>query len=452
MFPPFPEDEALAVCGDMISQLEDGILELRELTCSSEERAGQGLMLGAAICLDKNGKRTILKTVSGIRRELRPAHGLHDPESVYVPPIVGLDDINAAIKANDLEIHRLTAEIKRLKALRKRSDGRFENPSEEETQLAMCRKHLTTKSLKKVYELYSFCCSDGKMRSLNSICPQKLPPTGTGDCSAPKLLHYAFSHKLTIVSMAEVFYGGNTVNKICGKSYPPCDERCALILPAMLGLSVIYRDESIIVINKPAGLLSVPGRGEDKQDCIVNRVRRLFPTCIAQPAVHRLDMETSGLMVLAFNTEAHRRLSRQFEQGLVKKTYTALLDGKISEKSARMELYFRLDIENRPHQIWDEINGKKAVTEWQNLGEEMYVSPEGTSRCVTRLLFTPLTGRTHQLRLASADKHGFGIPIIGDSLYGTRTAGERLMLHAKTLEFAHPMTERKMTFETTDEF
>lgn len=452
MFPPFPEDEALAVCRDMCAQLQDGILELRELTKASVERAGQGIMLGAAICSDKSGKRIILKTISGIRNELRPAPGLRDPDSVYVPPIVGLDAVNAALKANDKEIHRLTADIKRLKALRKRSDGRFENPSEEETQLIRCRARLTAQSLEKVYALYSFACADGKTRSLNSICGGKLPPTGTGDCAAPKLLHYAFSHGLTPVSMAEVFYGGGTAHKICGKSYPPCDERCALILPAMLGLNIVYRDKDIIVVNKPAGLLSVPGRGEDKQDCIVNRVRRLFPHCIAQPAVHRLDMETSGLMLLAFTAEAHRRLSRQFEEGLVKKTYIALLDGEILEKSGRMELYFRLDIENRPHQIWDAEHGKKALTEWQNLGTEAYIAPDGSARRVTRVLFTPLTGRTHQLRLVSADKHGFGIPIIGDSLYGTRADGERLMLHAKTLEFTHPITGQRMRFELVDEF
>ena len=115
-------------------------------------------------------------------------------------------------------------------------------------------------------------------------------------------------------------------------------------------------------------------------------------------------------------------------------------------------MYFRLDIENRPHQIWDAAHGKKALTEWQNLGTEAYTAPDGSARCVTRVLFIPLTGRTHQLRLASADKHGFGIPIIGDSLYGTRAVGERLMLQAKTLEFTHPITGQRMMFELADEF
>lgn len=452
MFPPFPEDEALAVCRDMRAHLEDGILELRELTKASATRGGQGVMLGAAVCVDRTGKRIILKTVSGIRNELHPARGLRDPDAVYVPPVVSLEAVNAALFANDAEIHRLTADIKRLKALRKRSDGRFENPSEKETALIRRRARLTSESLKKVYALYSFACADGKTRSLNSICSGKLPPTGTGDCSAPKLLHYAFSHGLTPVSMAEVFYGGDTTKKTCGASYPPCDERCALILPAMLGLNIVYRDDAVIVVNKPAGLLSVPGRGAEKQDCIASRVRRLFPRCIAQPAVHRLDMETSGLMVLAFTAESHRRLSRQFECGLVKKTYIAVLDGEILEQSGRMELYFRLDVENRPHQIWDAAHGKKALTDWQNLGSETYAAPDGARRRVTRLLFTPLTGRTHQLRLASADKHGLGIPIIGDSLYGTRAEGERLLLHARTLEFQHPLTGRQMRFEAGEEF
>ena len=162
-------------------------------------------------------------------------------------------------------------------------------------------------------------------------------------------------------------------------------------------------------------------------------------------------METSGLMVLAFTKEAHRVLGRQFEEGTVKKEYVALLDGILSKKGIEpcgvMELYFRLDVENRPHQIWDEVYGKKVVTEWKLLDVEYYVPPSGKRRAVTRVLFIPHTGRTHQLRLASSDSHGFATPIIGDTLYGNCEAGERLMLHAQKLSVVHPVTQKVMTFE-----
>lgn len=238
--------------------------------------------------------------------------------------------------------------------------------------------------------------------------------------------------------------------------YPPCDSRCSLILPAILGLEILYRDSDIIVVNKQSGVLSVPGRGPEKQDCIVNRVKKLFPDCIEQPSVHRLDMETSGLLVLAFTKEAHRELNRQFEAREVHKKYIALIDGILAkkgiEKSGTMELFFRLDIENRPHQIWDRENGKSAVTQWQIENVEYYTAPDKSRRPATRVTFIPHTGRTHQLRLAAADSHGFGLPIIGDTLYGHCEKGERLLLHASELSFTHPRTKQKMDFLCPPEF
>ncbi len=247
---------------------------------------------------------------------------------------------------------------------------------------------------------------------------------------------------------------------------PPCDERCGFLLPKMLGLDVLYWDKHIVVVNKPSGLLSVPGRGEDKQDCVVNRVKTLYrDLCrIQQPSVHRLDMETSGILVLAFSEEAHRNLSSQFEEGSVHKEYVALLEGvlekqaeglsapKRGEKSGVMKLKFRLDPENRPHQIYDEVYGKEGITRWQNEGLVWYTAPDGQKIKSTKVRFFPETGRTHQLRLASADSHGFGLPIIGDSLYGHCMEGQRLMLHAEKITFKHPINGRFLTFEKKSDF
>ena len=443
MFPPFPVEEALSVCQKIIHGLENGSLEMEQTGPVSEERNGQGIMIGTAVCRDSSGRSVVLNTVSGISKRLSV------PECTFVEPVVSASEIEKALSRNDLKIHILTDQIKKLKESRKRPDGRYENQGDDEKSLVEERSKLCRESLENVYRLYSFYCIDGKCRTLNEICQGKLPPTGTGDCCAPKLLNYAFKNGLRVVSMAEVFYGKETETKKNGVLYGPCDERCKLILPSILGLEILYRDSDIVVVNKQSGLLSVPGRGPEKQDCIVNRLKRIFPDCINQPSVHRLDMETSGLLVLALTEDAHRNLNRQFEMKEVSKKYVSVIDGKLPERFEKhgiMELYFRVDLDNRPHQMWDEVYGKKAVTEWNWMGEEAYTSPEGKKRTVTRMEFIPHTGRTHQLRLASADEHGFGVPIIGDTLYGKCEAGERLLLHAEYLKFTHPVTGEKMEF------
>lgn len=447
MFNPFPVEKAYELCKKFVSQLESGILYLETVGGESAERKNQGVMLGVLVCTDADGREVVLKTVSGVGKRIVVAEGLEPGNEVYVEPIVSYEDIQAALSKNDSEIHNLTDKIKAF------SDGdTLLLKLLQEKRTALCAE-----SLENVFALYSFNCADGKKRSLKEICGMynggKLPPTGTGDCCAPKLLSYAYGNGLLPVSMCEVFYedGKSDLNII-----EPCDERCGILMPGILGLRILYRDESIIVVNKQSGVLSVPGRGPDKQDCIVNRVKRLFPQAIEQPAVHRLDMETSGILVLAFTKEVHRELNRQFEAGEVRKNYIALIDGVLAQKGipshGQNELYFRLDVDNRPHQIWDEVYGKKAITEWEVLNVERYKAPDGTKRNVTRVKFMPHTGRTHQLRLASSDSHGFGMPIIGDTLYGHCEPGERLMLHAQYLCFTHPVTGEKMEFVCESEF
>ncbi|RPH38649.1 MAG: RluA family pseudouridine synthase, partial [Desulfobulbaceae bacterium] len=151
---------------------------------------------------------------------------------------------------------------------------------------------------------------------------------------------------------------------------------------------IVFQDSALVVVVKPGGLLAVPGRGIEKQDCVVARIRRMLPEMIEQPAVHRLDMHTSGLMVLAVTQQAHRQLSRQFEQRQVDKRYIALLEGIISLQEGEIRLPFRLDPDNRPYQVYDPLQGKMGITRWRHLGTE-----DGR----TRIEFTPLSGRTHQL-------------------------------------------------------
>ena len=545
MFPPFPQEKAAKILEKLIFSLQTGEIELVQVARPSEERKNQGVMLGALVCKDKNGEIVNLVTNSGNAKKLKVESGKWKTENgkrktendffgevVFVGAIVSAEEIEDALSENDKEIHELTEQI---------NNEQLAISSEQLKELRKQREKLCSLSLEKVHDLYKFHCIDGKIRSLKEICEMynggKLPPTGTGDCCAPKLLDYAFSHDLTPVSLAELQYdffakenvphggGEKTVDREnslsegqgilvttgcrCGNDCstaegvplavwsdsgsaesvtakpdrpeeqgrakqcpepnsppstfhfpltPPCDERCGILLPAMLGLRILYRDDAICVVNKQSGLLSVPGRGEDKQDCIESRFRRLFgdKVEIKQPAVHRLDMETSGIMILAFTKEAHRELNRQFEAKEIQKEYIALLDGVLPKmgiaQHGTMELFFRLDVDNRPHQIWDSENGKSAVTEWEILGVERYHAPDGSTRNATRVLFMPHTGRTHQLRLASSDSHGFGCPIIGDTLYGHCDEGERLMLHAKKISFTHPITGERMIIECESEF
>lgn len=453
MFFPFDTAKAEKVLKLALQSLNTGSLSLVQVSKISSERINNGVMLGACVCTDAEGNEHNLVAVSGNAKALQFSDSCTAKDFDIVPSIVNGCQIEQALEQNDKEIHDLTDQIKELK-----------NSTPADGSLLTLKSRLTqlcSNSLQKLYSLYNFNCIDGSRRSLSEICDiynkGRLPPTGTGDCCEPKLLHYAFARNLTPISMAETSYSPQ--NEQISETIvltEPCNERCGILLPAMLGLRILYRDEHIIVVNKQSGLLSVPGRGPDKQDCIVNRFKKLFPNAIEQPAVHRLDMETSGIMILAFSKEAHKNLNMQFENKLVQKEYVALLDGVLAKKgiseTGTMELFFRLDVDNRPHQIWDEINGKSAITEWQVLGVERYRAPDGTVRNATRVLFRPHTGRTHQLRLASADSHGFGVPIIGDTLYGKCEKGERLMLHAQKIQFTHPVTGQKMEFVCESEF
>ena len=211
----------------------------------------------------------------------------------------------------------------------------------------------------------------------------------------------------------------------------------------ILQLEIVYHDEDIVIVDKPGGLLSVPGRGPDKQDCISRRLQNIFPYMIQQPAVHRLDMFTSGLLVFARTREAHRKLSIQFEKHQVQKQYQALLDGIIDRKRGEIHLSFRLDPNNRPLQIYDPQYGKPGITLWQKMSVQ-----SGK----TRIEFTPVTGRTHQLRLHSAHPLGLGTPIIGDSLYGSGNEGDQMMLHATSLRFVHPSNKHNVCFSSPPPF
>ena len=198
-----------------------------------------------------------------------------------------------------------------------------------------------------------------------------------------------------------------------------------------------------VVIDKPAGMLSVPGRGPDKADSAATRVQQMFPEARGPVVVHRLDMDTSGLLVFALDPAAQRFLSVQFMKKRVSKRYVAVLDGDVPDETGDVHLPLRVDWPNRPRHMVDPEQGKPAHTRYRVIAR----SPWGT-----RVWFEPVTGRTHQLRLHAADQRGLDAPIVGDPLYHPEPAAPRMMLHAEHLEFSEPGTKRRVSFHAPAPF
>ena len=358
-------------------------------------------MFGIMICTDNNGNEKILRSFSGAMNGEYKVPG-------YVNPCFS---VNAF----------------------KEIEGEYSPRIHDADESG--RKMLSKECLEKINALYTFSTWDGRTIGM----PDKAP-TGTGDCAGLKLINSALRKRLEIRGLAEfMIQEDGSIH-----TFPPCRERCSLLLPSMLGLDIIYADSSIAVINKEAGMLSVPGRGEDKLDSASYRFHMLFPSSPEQCFVHRLDMDTSGLLVMAFTKDAHRKLSMAFESREVHKEYEALLEGVLTEDEGIIDMPMRLDTDNRPFQIIDYEKGKKAVTRWKRIGITIM-----NGRKLTRVRFFPETGRTHKLRVHSA---AIGHPIAGDRLYGTRHEGERLMLHAAAITFMHPESGEKVSFSSPAPF
>ena len=208
-------------------------------------------------------------------------------------------------------------------------------------------------------------------------------------------------------------------------------------------LDIMYQDDDFIVLNKASGILSVPGRLPEHQDCLQNRVQRVLPTATI---VHRLDMATSGLMIMALNKPAHVAISRQFEQRKTKKTYLARVFGLIALNEGSVDLPLICDWPNRPKQKVDHENGKQSLTHYRVINRNQNHSDYGNEQTSTLVELTPVTGRSHQLRVHML---ALGHPILGDRLYASKEAlamKNRLQLHALNLSFFHPSTEQAMTF------
>ena len=313
-----------------------------------------------------------------------------------------------------------------------------------------------------LFEQYQFLNSKKEVKNLSQLFTNNIeqnPPAGSGECAAPKLLQFAFLNDLKPIAMAE-FWWGQSPNKEIRKHkqfYPACQGKCKPILTHMLAgiemdinpllrnpaigkeLETIFEDENLIVVSKPSGFLSVPGI--HIQDSVYTRIKQQVKNISGPIIVHRLDMATSGLLVLAKNKKAHKSLQSQFINKTVQKRYTALLDGILTDNKGIINLPLRVDLGDRPRQLVCDEYGKPAETKW-----EVIERKNGK----TKIYFYPISGRTHQLRVHASHTLGLNIPIIGDDLYGKKS--DRLFLHADTLEFKHPVTNKKMIFQKNAEF
>ena len=312
------------------------------------------------------------------------------------------------------------------------------------TDLKNKRKRLSDALQRWLFQQFEMLNARGERRNLLDIfapTPQRTPPAGTGECCAPKLLQHAFVMGYRPLSMAEFWLGRSHKTEIRreGAFYPACPGKCGPTLGFMLqgldvacvpqkpidraALRVVYEDDGLVVVSKPHGMLSVPGR--DGGTSVAQLMRQRYPDVDSPLIVHRLDQDTSGLMLIAKTKKMHRTLQLAFENHEVKKRYVAVLDGLLPPEKQRGEISLPLNSNylDRPRQMVDWLNGKPAVTRYEVIGHE-------GGRTIVALY--PLTGRTHQLRVHCAHPDGLNLPILGDPLYGRKA--DRMYLHAEVIE------------------
>jgi tRNA pseudouridine32 synthase/23S rRNA pseudouridine746 synthase len=312
------------------------------------------------------------------------------------------------------------------------------------------RKAKSAALQQKLFQQYSFLNQNGETKSLGAIFDNN-PPASAGECAAPKLLHHAFQHQLQPIALAEFWWGQSPKSEIRkhGHFYPACTGKCKPILAHMLvGLNVddnpllqnpaenkeltfLYDDAYLSVVHKPAEFLSVPGKAI--RDSVYTRYQARFPEATGPLIVHRLDMSTSGILLLAKSTEVYLQLQAQFMKRTVQKRYMALLNGTIDQDRGVINLPLRVDLDNRPNQLVCYQHGKPAKTLWEVVERREHT---------TLVHFYPITGRTHQLRVHAAHTEGLNAPIVGDDLYGTKA--DRLYLHAERIRFWHPVLGKEM--------
>ena len=317
------------------------------------------------------------------------------------------------------------------------------------------RATLSASLQKRIHEQYQFLNANGDTKDLLDIFKDAnapIPPAGSGECAAPKLFQYAYENKLQPIAMAEFWWGASPKSEVRKHQqfYPSCRSKCEPILGHMMqgltvddnpietqivfnqALDIVYEDAHLLLVNKPHEFLSVPGKNINES--VLSRMQQYLPHATGPLLVHRLDMSTSGLLLVAKSQRVYKHLQKQFIERSVKKRYVALLDGVLPSTEGTVNLPLRVDLDNRPQQLVCYTHGKPAATNYQVMAIE---------NGKTRIYFYPITGRTHQLRVHAAHSEGLKTPIVGDDLYGTKA--NRLHLHAERISFTHPITKEGLT-------
>lgn len=324
------------------------------------------------------------------------------------------------------------------------------------------RKNKSNGLQHKLFASYKFLNYKGEQQSLLDIFAKTVvqqPPAAAGDCAAPKLIQYAYEHGYMPFALGEFWWGESPKSEIRKHQhfYPSCRGKCEPILGHMLEglevednpllinpalnrpIDVVYEDEYFAIVNKPEDFLSVPGIYIF--DSVYERMRLRYPDATGPLIVHRLDMPTSGILIIAKDKDSHKVIQSQFIKKTLEKRYVAVLDGIITEDEGIIELPLRIDFDDRPRQMVCYEYGKYAKTRY-----EVIERKDGK----TKVYFYPITGRTHQLRMHASHPNGLNTPIVGDDLYGTKA--DRLYLHAESITFKHPKTHELMTFTIKESF
>ena len=416
-----------------------------------KEDADHGKMFGVLVVENQNNQSiqnnqsnlNFLAAFSGLLA------GRNDWE-YFVPPVYDAQQPDGHFKTTEREISRISRETSST------SNSSSTRGMSQDLQLWLFHQYQLLNARGETKDLVDIWQNYYDRPKLREKFP--LPPGGTGDCCAPKLLQYAYQHHLHPVCMAEFWWGQSTKEELRQhlNYYPACRGKCKPILTWMMeGLDVdvnpetlgfphlevktIYEDDALLVVDKPSGMLSTPGRVEEYS--VETIMRQRYPDSFI---AHRLDMWTSGLLIVAKSLEVYRSLQEQFVKHQVKKRYIAVLENleildrlDVLEKKGTISLPLRPDPMNRPRQIVDHEHGKRAVTDYEFQNENI-------------VALYPQTGRTHQLRIHCAHPEGLGRPIKGDELYGTKA--DRLYLHAEQIWFRHPITGEDMHFVSPPPF
>jgi tRNA pseudouridine32 synthase/23S rRNA pseudouridine746 synthase len=416
-----------------------------------KEDADHGKMFGVLVVENQNNQSiqnnqsnlNFLAAFSGLLA------GRNDWE-YFVPPVYDAQQPDGHFKTTEREISRISRETSST------SNSSSTRGMSQDLQLWLFHQYQLLNARGETKDLVDIWQNYYDRPKLREKFP--LPPGGTGDCCAPKLLQYAYQHHLHPVCMAEFWWGQSTKEELRQhlNYYPACRGKCKPILTWMMeGLDVdvnpetlgfphlevktIYEDDALLVVDKPSGMLSTPGRVEEYS--VETIMRQRYPDSFI---AHRLDMWTSGLLIVAKSLEVYRSLQEQFVKHQVKKRYIAVLENleildrlDVLEKKGTISLSLRPDPMNRPRQVVDHEHGKRAVTDYEFLSENV-------------VALYPQTGRTHQLRIHCAHPEGLGRPIKGDELYGTKA--DRLYLHAEQIWFRHPITGEDMHFVSPPPF